>query len=92
MKNKIPNVSKLVKNTDYNTKVTESENKLNDHNHHKYITIPEFNTLAANVFNARLAQANLVAKTDFDNKLSILTEKLLKIKQIIYLFKMNWIS
>ena len=30
---------------------------------------PEFNTLAASVFNARLAQANLVTKTDFDAKL-----------------------
>ena len=26
----------------------------------------EFNTLAANVFNTRLAQANLITKTDFD--------------------------
>ena len=42
------------------------------YNHDKYITTPEFNTLAANVFNTRLAQANLVAKTDFDAKLSSL--------------------
>ena len=34
--------------------------KLTDHNHDKYITTPEFNTLAADVFKARLAQANLV--------------------------------
>ena len=33
---------------------------------------PEFNTLAASVFNARLAQANLLTKTDFDAKLSSL--------------------
>ena len=31
---------------------------------------PEFNTLAADVFNTRLAQANLITKTDFDAKLS----------------------
>ena len=30
-------------------KVTEIENKLNNHNHDKYITTPEFNTLAADV-------------------------------------------
>ena len=42
-----------LKKTDYNTKVTEIENKLNNHNHDKYITTPEFNTLAADVFNAR---------------------------------------
>ena len=60
--NKKPNIRNLVKKTDYNTKITEIEKKLTDHNHDKYITTPEFNTLAADVFNARLAQANLVAK------------------------------
>ena len=30
----------------------------------------EFNKLAADVFNARIAQANLITKTDFDAKLS----------------------
>ena len=67
---KIPDVSNLVKKTDYNTKI--AENKLNNH---KYITTPEFNKLAADVFNARLAQANLITKTDFDAKLSILNRK-----------------
>ena len=33
------------------------------------------NTLAANVFNARLAQANLITKTDFDAKFSSLNKK-----------------
>ena len=37
VENKIPDVSNLVKKTDYNTKVTEIENKLNNHNHGKYI-------------------------------------------------------
>ena len=31
--------------------------------------------MAANVFNARLAQANLITKTDFDAKLSSLNRK-----------------
>ena len=70
VENKIPNISSLVKEIDYNTKITEIEKKLTDDNHDKYITTPEFNTLAADVFNARLAQANLVTKTDFDAKLS----------------------
>ena len=47
-----------------------------DHDHDKYITTPEFNTLAASVFNARLAQANLITKTDFDAKLSSLNRKI----------------
>ena len=59
VENKIPSVSSLVKKTDYDTKISELEKKLTDHNHDKYITTPEFNTLAA-VFNARLAQANLM--------------------------------
>ena len=55
-----------MKKTDYNTKISEIEKKLTDHNHDKYITTPEFNNLAAGVFTARLAQANLVTKTDFE--------------------------
>ena len=35
-------------------------------NHDNYITTPEFNTVAASVFNARLLQPNLITKTDFD--------------------------
>ena len=52
----------LLKKTDYNTKVIEIENKLSNHNHDKYINISEFNKWAADVFNARLAQANLIKK------------------------------
>ena len=44
--------------------------KLTDHNHDKYIRTPEFNTFAADVFKARLAQANLVTETDFNNSAS----------------------
>ena len=41
-----------------------------------YIATPEFNTLSVDVFNARLAQANLIAKTDFDAKLSSFNRKI----------------
>ena len=84
VENKIPSVSSLVKKTDYDTKITEIEKKLTDHNHDKYITTPEFNTLAASVFNARLAPANLVTKTDFDAKLlslSMVIQVILEIKE-----------
>ena len=40
----------LLKKTEYNTKVTEIENKLNNHNYDKYITAPEVNTLATFFF------------------------------------------
>ena len=76
VENKIPSVSNLVKKTDYNTKVTEIENKLNNHNHDKYIDTQEFNKLTADVFNAKIAQANLITKADFDSKLSSLNRKI----------------
>ena len=78
VENKIPDVTNLVKKTDYNTKVTDIENKLNNHNHDKYIDNSEFNKLAVDVFNGRIAQANLITKTDFDAKLSSLNRKITK--------------
>ena len=76
VENKIPDVSYLVKKTDHNTKVTEIKNKLTNHNHDKYIENQESNKLAADVFLARLAQANLITKTGFDTKLSNLNRKI----------------
>ena len=55
VENKLPSVNNLVKKRDYNTKITDIENKLNNHNHDKYIDTSEFNKLATDVFNARLA-------------------------------------
>ena len=72
---KIPDVSNLVKKTGYDTKIPEIENKLNNHNHDRYTDTQEFNKLAADVFNARLAEANLVTKRDFEAKLSSLNRK-----------------
>ena len=65
-----------LKKTDYDAKITEIEKKLSDHNHDKYITTPEFNTVAADVFNAKLVQANLMTNVDFDAKLSSLNRKI----------------
>ena len=70
VENKIPDVSSLVKKTDYNTKICEIEKKIIIHNHDKYITTLEFNNLGAGVFTARLAETDLVTKRDFDTKLS----------------------
>ena len=84
LEDKIPSISSLATNaalttagnkTDYNTKTSEIEKKLTDHDHDKYITTRECNTLAVNIFNARLAQADLVTETDFDAKLSSLNGK-----------------
>ena len=75
--NKIPNINSSVKKkTDYDIKITKIEKKITDHNHDKYIATLEFNSLAADVFNARLKQADLVTKTDFDDKLKSLNQKL----------------
>ena len=64
------------KETDYDTKVTEIENKLNNHNRDKYTDTSEFNKLAVDAFNSRIAKANLITKTDFDAKLSGLNGKI----------------
>ena len=81
VENKIPDVSSLVKKTDYNIKISEIENKVNDHNHDKYITTPEFNTIAADVFKARLAaQTDLIRKPNFDSKLKGIRDRVTKNK------------
>ena len=67
VENKIPDTSSLVTTTVLNKKISEVENKIPDHA--KYITTQEFNNLTAENFTARLKQANLVSKTDFDKKL-----------------------
>ena len=63
VENKMPDTSNLVTTTVLNTKI----NKIPDNS--KYFTTQEFNKLTAEKFAARLKQANLVNKTDFDNKL-----------------------
>ena len=66
VENKIPGVSSLLKKTDYNTKISEIEKEITDHD--KDITTPEFTMLSAEVFDERLKHANLITKTDFDDK------------------------
>ena len=68
VENKIPDTSNLVTTNVLNTKINKVEKKIP--NHDKYITTPEFNKLTAESFAARLKQADLVNKTDFDNKLT----------------------
>ena len=81
VENDIPEFISLVKKTDYNTKISEIENKVNDHNYGKYITTPEFDTMAATVFNARLAaQTGLIRKPEFDFKLKSTSDRVSKNK------------
>ena len=65
----MPNVSHLIKRTDCETKIAEIEKKITNQNHDRYITTSEFNKLTTENFAARLAQAILIIKTDFDNRL-----------------------
>ena len=88
VEDKIPNVSNSVKKTDYDTKITEIEKALTDHDHDKYIAAPEFNNLAARVFIVRLAESHVTTKTDFDDKLKSINQKI-NSKQKMYLVKMN---
>ena len=50
VENKTHSVSDLAKKTDYNTKITDIKNKLNNHNHDKDTDTSVFNKLAADVF------------------------------------------
>ena len=50
--------------------------KFNNHKLDKYIDTTEFNKLAGDIFNARIAEANLVTKTDFDATLWSLNRKI----------------
>ena len=61
-------MSGLVSTIVLNTKKSEVENKIP--NRDKYITTFQFNKLTAEYFTARLEQANLVTKTEFDKKLT----------------------
>ena len=76
VENEIPNVTNLVTKIDHNTKISEFEKKVSDHNHDKYTTTPEFNKLTTENFKARLAQADLVTKTDFDTKLQDINKRI----------------
>ena len=76
VENKILDISGLVKKTDYNTKISENESKVNDHDHDEYITTSEFNKLITENFKARLAQTHLVTKTDFDAKMTSLNKNI----------------
>ena len=67
----MPNVSNLIKRKDCETKIAEIEKKVTNQNHDRYITTSEFNKLTKEDFAARLAQANLITNTDFDNTLCI---------------------
>ena len=91
VENKILDVSNLFKKTNYNPKINEIEKHLTDHNHDKYIAIPEFHKFAAEVFDTRVALTNLITKTDFATKLKNLNQKI-NSKQNICLMKMNWNS
>ena len=94
LENKIPNISSLAIKTALTAlnfdKKTELEKKITDPNHDKYSTTPEFNALAADVFNPRLAQSKLITKTDFDAKLSRFNTKITKNKSKHLLVENEW--
>ena len=77
VENKIPDVSSLVKKKKlWHKNRWAWKKKLTDHDHDKDITTPKFNILAVDVFNARLQQAKLITKKDFDAKLPSLNIKI----------------
>ena len=69
VENKIPNVSNVVKETGYNRKITETENKITADDQDKYIATQEFNKLISENLTARLKQASLASKSDIANSI-----------------------
>ena len=74
VENIIPDISSLVTSTIFKTNIGKVESQIPDHA--KYITTQEFNKLTPENFAARLKQANLMNKTDFDNKLTSFKRKI----------------
>ena len=58
----------------------KKKEKNTDHSHNKYITTAELNELTAENFAARLSQANLSTKEDFDERMKNINKKLLQAK------------
>ena len=69
VENKIPYTSSLVTTTILNTKFTEVDDA-------KCLTTQGFNKLTAEKYVARLKQADLVNKTDSDNKLTSFNKRI----------------
>ena len=61
----------FVKKIDYNTKI---KLKITDHNHDRYITT--LNKLTIENFKARLKQADLVTKTEYETKLQDISKRI----------------
>ena len=68
VENKVPNISDLVKEPDFNIKISEIENKITtDHDHEKFITTQEFNKISSENFTARLkdkCNTNIASKSE----------------------------
>ena len=58
----------MVNKTDYNTKIKETEKKVADYNHDKYVTIADFNKISAEIFDVKLARENLARKNFHDKR------------------------
>ena len=81
VENEIPNDSNLVKKTDYNTKISKTENKITTAQcQDKCITTQGFNKLTSENFAATQKQGNLASKSDLANF----------VKKKKGIFKQNW--
>ena len=88
VENKIPDVIRLVEQkTNYDTKISDLEKKITDHDHDKYITTSEINALATNVANTKITQTNLATKTNFDINVLSIDSKITATKSKSYNYK-----
>ena len=81
VENKIPDVSSLVKKTDSNAKIGDIESK--------YITTADYNKFTKYIVDNKIKSKNLIAKTNFNDKLKVSIKRLTQIKQNIYLLRVS---
>ena len=77
----------MVKKTDFNSKITETESKIP--NVSNFITKTNFNTKVTEIEGKMPDDSNLVTKADFDARLKKIVTELLQVKQSIFLLKIN---
>ena len=78
---KIPDVSNLVKKTDYDAKITKIENE--------YFTTSDYNKFTKDIADNSIKRKNLATKRDFDAKLQDISKRITSYNLNICLLKMD---
>ena len=78
---KLPDVSNLVKKTDYDAKITKIENE--------YFTTSDYNKFTKDIVDNSIKRKNIATKRDFDAKLQDISKRITSYNLNICLLKMD---